>query len=149
MTNNLNARDNVDYTLVLLPFFAEMCTKPAELEKITKLRKEAIWQLYRQLAEYKQRGYIESLLSSIAKKKAGMIMNVTSKTEMEKLMNPRPPYFDGNRFIPDEYHIPEEELIAWSETSFLGPLNEAGYRRYKELFAQVFPEQAKEIFGGE
>ena len=109
MTNNLNARDNVDYTLVLLPFFAEMCTKPAESEKITKLRKEAIWQLYRQLAEYKQRGYIESLLSSIAKKKAGMIMNVTSKTEMEKLMNPRPPYFDGNRFIPDEYHIPEEE----------------------------------------
>ena len=105
MTNNLNARDNVDYTLVLLPFFAEMCTKPAESEKITKLRKEAIWQLYRQLAEYKQRGYIESLLSSIAKKKAGMIMNVTSKTEMEKLMNPRPPYFDGNRFIPDEYHI--------------------------------------------
>lgn len=149
MTNNLNARDNVDYTLVLLPFFAEMCTKPAESEKITKLRKEAIWQLYRQLAKYKQEGYMESLLSAIARKKADMIMSITSKTEMEKLMNPRPPYFDGNRFIPDEYHIPEEELIAWSETSLSVHLKDAGFRRYKELFMQILPEQAKEIFGGE
>ena len=26
------------------------------------------------------------------------------------------------------------------------PLNDIGYRRYAELFRQIFPEQAKEIF---
>ena len=105
--------------------------------------------MYGQLAAFREKGYMESLLSAIARKKADMIMSITSKTEMEKLMNPRPPHFDENKFIPDKYLTPEEELIAWSETSLLTPLKEAGVRRCKELLMQVFPEQVKEIFGGE
>ena len=65
---------------------------------------------------------------------------------MERIITPRAPYFDGNRFIPDKYSIPEEELIVWSETSLKGPLIAAASDRYRELFTIVFPERAKEIF---
>lgn len=128
MENFLDTAADVDYALALLPYIAEICAEPSETEKISELRLRAIRQLYGQLAKYRQKGYKESLLTSIARKKSGIIMSITSKTEMDKLMNPRPPHFDGNKFIPDKYLIPEEELIAWSETSFLAPLNGAGYR---------------------
>lgn len=149
MENFKETAADLDYMLALLPYIAEICAEPGETEKISKHRLRAIRQLYGQLAAFREKGYMESLLSAIARKKADMIMSITSKTEMDKLMNPRPPHFDGNKFIPDKYLTPEEELIAWSETSFLAPLNGAGFRRYKELFMQVFPEQAKEIFGEE
>lgn len=148
MENALKEGTRMDYMLALLPFLAELTADTVESDRVIKLRLSAFGQLRSQLEKYKQHGYMESLLFAIAKKKGNMIMRVTSKAEMERLMNPRAPHYDGNRFVPDAYHIPEEELIAWSETSFLGPLNDVGFRRYKELFIQVFPERAEEIFGG-
>ena len=44
------------------------------------------------------------------------------------------------------YYAEEEELMLWSRTSLLGPLNDAGYRRYKELFQKMLPEQAAQIW---
>ena len=38
-------------------------------------------------------------------------------------MIPKAPYYNGAEFITDEYHIPEEELIAWSQTSLKAWLN--------------------------
>lgn len=149
MENFKETAADLDYRLVLLVYIAEICAESGETEKISELRLRAIRQLYGQLAAFREKEYMESLLSAIARKKADMIMSITSKTEMEKLMNPRPPHFDENKFIPDKYLTPEEELIAWSETSLLTPLKEAGVRRCKELLMQVFPEQVKEIFGGE
>ena len=68
------------------------------------------------------------------------------RADMARLMKPKPPLYDGNNFIPDEFHIPEEELICWSETSMLVPLNSAGCKRYQELFRQLLPDVAKKIF---
>ena len=55
--------------------------------------------------------------------------------------------FNGNRFTPDKYSIPEEELIAWSETSLKGPLPPEAFNRCRELFNAIFPEESKTIFG--
>lgn len=137
--------NDVDYTLVLVPYLAELIASDIP-DKTRALRLNAIRQLQSRLAYYKKLGYMEKLLCAIARKRATMIMSTSSKTEMEKVMSIRPPYFDGNKFIPDQYHVPEEEMISWSETSLRAPLNEAGFKRYKELFGQIFPEQAKEIF---
>ena len=137
--------NDVDYTLVFVPYLAELVAADIP-DKTRLLRLEAIRQLQSRLAYYKKLGYMEKLLCAIARKRAAMIMSTSSKTEMEKVMSIRPPYFDGNKFIPDQYHVPEEEMISWSETSLRAPLNEAGFKRYKELFGQIFPEQAKEIF---
>lgn len=137
--------NEVDYMLVIVPFIAELVASDIP-DKTLKLRLDAIKQLQSRLACYKELGYMEKLLCAIARKKAAMIMSASSKTEMEKVMSIRPPYFDGNKFIPDQYNVPEEEIIAWSQTSLQAPLSEAGFSRYKELFGQIFPEQAKEIF---
>ena len=53
-----------------------------------------------------------------------MILKVTSKTEMNLVLQPDCPRYDGNRFITGKYNVPEEELIAWSEVSLNagGPL---------------------------
>ena len=118
-------------------------------DKVRVIRFDALKRLQAILAFYKDRGYMEELLDGIAEKKCQMIMSVTSKTEMEKVLKPHCPHYDGVKFIPDTYNVPEEELICWSETSFLAPIKEAGYKRYMEVFKSVFPEKSKQLFGGD
>lgn len=140
------AEIDTDYMTVLIPYFTEIAFSQDVSDKIRKLRLDAFDVLKSRLAFYKDRGYMESLLCAIARKKAEMILETTTKTEMEKVMSLRPPHFDGNKFIPDKYAVPEEEMISWAETSYLAPLNEAGFQRYMELVKQILPEQAKIIF---
>ena len=77
-----------------------------------------------------------------------MFSTITSKSEMDLLIKPHCPHFDGNRFIPDKFMVPEEELICWSETSLRAPLKSETFERYVEPFGQVYPEKSKDIFGG-
>ncbi len=116
-------------------------------DKVRELRMQALKQLQDRLAYYESLGYMDQLLCAIAHKKAKMIMNVTTKTEMSKVMSTRVPAFDGNKFLSDQYNIPEEEMILWAEMSLQAPLNRAGFERYKELFEMIFPDQALEVFG--
>ncbi len=115
-------------------------------DSVRDIRLKALMSLQSQLKRYKELGYCDKLLDAIEEKKVQMILRVTSKTEMSKVLKPHCPYFDGNQFIPDSYNIPEEELICWSETSLKTPLNEAGFKRYLELFESIFPE--KNLFYG-
>lgn len=139
---------DLDYNLALLPYLAELVADADTIpEKVQKLRLSALRKVQAQLAYYKKHGYMERLLFAIAEKKGQMIMHSSTKAEFEKILKPSAPRFDGNQFYPDEYHVPEEELIAWSETSLLGPLKDAGFRRYRDVFMQVFPEEGKVIFG--
>ena len=72
-----------------------------------------------------------------------MIMKAPTKPEMDRVMLPKAPHYNGAEFITDEYPIPEEELIAWSQASLNGPLVGAGFKRYMELFREFFPEESK------
>ena len=135
-----------DYSLTLIFAYAEVIAGDMS-DKVRVIRFDALKRLQAILAFYKDRGYMEELLDGIAEKKCQMIMSVTSKTEMEKVLKPHCPHYDGVKFIPDTYNVPEEELICWSETSFLAPIKEAGYKRYMEVFKSVFPEKSKQLFG--
>lgn len=137
--------NDIDYILVIVTFIAEIIAADMP-DKVREIRFNAIRQLQSRLDFYKERGYMEPLLCAIARKRADMIMRTTSKTEMEKVMSVHCPHYDGNKFVPDQYNVPEEEMISWAETSLKAPLNDIGYRRYAELFSQLFPEKAKEIF---
>lgn len=139
--------NDCEYTVTLIFAFAEVIAGDMP-DKVRILRFEGLKRLQSTLAFYKQRGYMEEILNGIAEKKCQMILSVTSKTEMEKVLKPHCPHYDGVKFIPDAYNVPEEELICWSETSFLAPLNEAGFKRYMEVFKSVFPEKSKQLFGG-
>ena len=95
-------------------------------------------------AELKQSVW-ELRLTGLRRLQSQMVLQVSSQTELDKVICPRAPHFDGNKLIPDKYSIPEEELICWCETSLRGPLNEYGQHRYMEVFRQVFPEYSKVI----
>ena len=137
---------NSDFSVVIAAFVAEILT--AEMsDKMQKFRFEAMGQLQSRLTHYRKLGYIEELLCTIARKKSVMIMNASSKTNINKVMSLPSPSFNGNRFIPDKYDVAEEEMIFWAETSLRAPLNESGFKRYRELFGEIFPELAKKIFG--
>ena len=133
-----------DYMTVIIVCIAEIAVSDAA-DRVKKLRLGAIGSLQRCLRYYRQLGYMPKLLYAIAEKKCRMIGSITSKSELEKLIRPRCPHYDGNRFIPDTYSVPEEELICWSETSLKAPLKAAGHQRYMELFKQIFPEESRKL----
>lgn len=127
------------WELVLTECLAEIITSE-EKDKISELRLSALGTVRQQLLAYQGLGFIQRLLSAIAEKKCKHIMSITSKTEMEKMLKPHCPTYNGNEFIPGKYHIPEEELICWSQASLQAPLNSAGFKRYMEVFKSVLPD---------
>ena len=131
---------DIDFNLAIIPHIAELITQEGVADNVRELRWDALMQLTRQLNYYKSLGYIDRLLYAIAEKKGKMIMETSSKTEMEKVLKPHAPHYNGNEFFPDKYNVLEEELICWSETSLKSPLNDAGNKRYMQLFSEVFPE---------
>lgn len=138
--------NDCEYTITLIFAFAEVIAEDMP-DKVRSLCFDGLKCLQSFLAFYKQRGYMEELLNGIAEKKCRMILSVTSKTEMEKVLKPHCPHYDGVRFVPDAYNVPEEELICWSETSLLSPLNEAGCKRYMRFSKAYFPSKASSSLG--
>lgn len=108
-------------------------------------RFEAFQKMRRYLKHYQERGFPLELIFGIMVRKGYMILCATTKKEMEGIVIPKVPRYDGSKFIPDEYFVPQEEVICWSETSLIAPLNHVGLKRYLELFKMVFPEKHKEL----
>lgn len=129
-----------EFTITLIQAFVEILFDEKTPNNIKKLRIDGLKVLNNYLEYYKNCGIVENLINKIAEKKTKMIMQIKSKTEMNKMLKPSCPYFNGSKFIPNEYNVIEEELICWSEISLRAPLNEMGFKRYAELFNIVFPE---------
>lgn len=138
----------MDVDVILIPYFAEVIVgdKP---EKVQSLQFTALRQLQARLHWYSERGYQDKLISAIAEKRSEMIMRTTTKAEMEKVLHAPAPHYTGAGFVTDQYCVPEEELIGWSETSLRGPLIPAGLKRYMELFKLVFPEETHSVMEAE
>ena len=138
-----------DTDILICMKVAEVLVAETSSAEVLELRMKALATLRGQLEYYRKLGYVERLIEGIAEKRAAMIMKATTKTEMDKVMKPRAPRYDGGKFVPDEYNIPEEEMIAWSMVSLQAPLSSIGMQRYMELFRVFFPEESKELkYGG-
>lgn len=136
MLNNIENQS----IIVWIEAFVEIIFDENVSDEIKELRINGLLELNRCLEYYKSCGYMEKLINKIAEKKVKMIMQITSKSEMKKILKPSCPHFDGNKFITDKYHVIEEELIVWSQTSLQAPLNDIGFKRYLELFNIALPE---------
>ncbi len=110
-------------------------------------RFEALQKLRGILTYYSNLGYMDELVCRIAEKKVALILSATNKSDFTQILRPRPPAYDGGKFVPGPFNIPEEELICWSQTSLLAPLNHIGFERYIEVFKSCFPEKWKVAFG--
>lgn len=114
-------------------------------ERIKAIRLSVITETRKYLSQYARLGYMPELLCAIAEKKCAKLKTISTKEEARRLSQPRCPAYTGDGFVQDDMIIPEEELICWSEISLQAPLNEAGFRRYMELFRQILPEKSKKI----
>lgn len=92
------------------------------------------------------RCYDERLVQEIAIKKSQMILDAKTVEDVRNYANPPEPRYNYASFEGNKYLLPEEECIMWSEASLRAPLNEAGFKRYMQVFSEVFPEKAKSIF---
>ncbi len=90
---------------------------------------------------------VSKLLDAIGTKMGDMIMSATTVAELRKIIKPKLPHYNGVKFMPDKYNIPELEVILWSKTSLIAPLNEIGYKRYLGLMKDLFPEEMRDIAG--
>jgi len=130
----------MDFEMVIFFAFAEIVMDENASDDLKSLRIDALKKVQRSLNHYHHLGYIPELTRAIAEKKCRMIKEATSKSEMEKFLQPRCPRYDGEKFIEDPYIIPEEELICWSYASLRFLLNSIGAARFQEVFKRVFPD---------
>ena len=130
----------MDFEMVIFFAFAEIVMDEDVSDDLKSIRIDALKKVQRSLNHYHHLGYIPELTRTIAEKKCRMIKEATSKSEMEKFLQPRCPRYDGEKFIEDPYIIPEEELICWSYASLRFPLNSIGAARFQEVFKRVFPD---------
>ena len=130
----------MDFEMVIFFAFAEIVMDEDASDNLKSIRIDALKKVQRSLNHYHHLGYIPELTRAIAEKKCRMIKEATSKSEMEKFLQPRCPRYDGEKFIEDPYIIPEEELICWSYASLRFPLNNIGAARFQEVFKRVFPD---------
>ena len=130
----------MDFEMVIFFAFAEIVMDENASDDLKSLRIDALKKVQRSLNHYHHLGYIPELTRAIAEKKCRMIKEATSKSEMEKFLQPRCPRYDGEKFIEDPNIIPEEELICWSYASLRFPLNSIGAARFQEVFKRVFPD---------
>ena len=130
----------MDFEMVIFFAFAEIVMDEDASDNLKSLPIDALKIVQGSLNHYHHLGYIPELTRAIAEKKCRMIKEATSKSEMEKFLQPRCPRYDGEKFIEDPYIIPEEELICWSYASLRFPLNSIGAARFQEVFKRVFPD---------
>ena len=116
-------------------------------ERLKKAIVEALSDIKRKASGEAERGILFELVLGMAQKKSCIFCEAESISQLKEMVKPCEPYWGGGEFKTGPYHVPEEELLIWSEISLEMVLNDAGYRRYAQLFMELFPEEGEKIFG--
>ena len=128
-----NPRDYTYAFAVATIMLDEECSESIREERFKALRKAmGITE------QYLKDGIRPDLIDVIMAKKADLIMNATTLADIRKAADPPKPHYNGNAFYEDPLHVPEEEMVLWSKTSLMAPLNSEGFKRYMELFTRTF-----------
>lgn len=116
-------------------------------DKMALEKAAALMALIPIMRTYRKAGFLEdALIRPIIWKKIAFINEAVSVSQLKDILKLPKVRYDGCKIRPvGEYAIPEEELIMWSETSLRGPLISEAYKRYAELFQQVFPDKRSMI----
>lgn len=109
-------------------------------DKLVNEKMAALLQLSALIKAYQKEYFHETLVQAILDKKTAHICEATTKADIKEILSIPKIRYNGNKIVPvGKYHIPEEELIIWSNTSLKAPLVSHGFERMMELFAQIFP----------
>lgn len=131
--DNLN-----DYALEVF-LAASVIPEPGTCPDTVRAAKlEAVSKVLQRISFYRSRGFLPHLIHCVFAKKMKMISEATTVKDLRAVSDVPKPHYNGNRVIPSDFSVPEEEIMIWSLTSELGPLNDAGFRRHMELFEELF-----------
>lgn len=119
----------------------------SSLKNLRERKRSVLTEVQKRLAYYEHRCYADELLCAIARKKTNFMLRSDSVGAIREILKPSVPHYDGFEFHTGRYHVAEEELIGWSEASLRAPLTVAGFERFAEVFAEIYPEQGERIFG--
>lgn len=97
-----------------------------------------MWDTHKRANSYREMQIRDDIVDAIIEKRTQLILDATTVQELKSICAEPKPHYNGNEFITSKYCIPEEEMIMWSCTSLKAPLNEAGFKRYMQLFKEVF-----------
>jgi len=117
-------------------------------DKLMAERMSALITLSGQCKAYQKEFNQNPLVLDICAKKIEFILQAKTKADLKEILSPPKVCYNGNEVVPTgNFHVDKEELLVWSLTSLWcgGPLNEAGFKRYMKLFAQIYPDMATEI----
>ena len=98
---------------------------------------------------YLKDGIRPDLIDVIMEKKAALIMNASTLTDIRKAADPPKPHYNGNAFVDDPLQVPEEEMVLWSKASLMAPLNDDACTRYLELFTRAFGVTEEDLIKGD
>lgn len=112
---------------------------PNITDKLRNLRFSALMTAHSRAVSFAKSGFDLLLTEPIYKKRAELILKATSATEINKILLPAKPHYDGNKIVNrSPYPIDEEELLIWSEVSMKAPLSPVGFDRFAELFEKIY-----------
>lgn len=136
-------------TSALLHAIAEICEDKTVSEKLRELRLAAVREVYPYVQSLHEGTVRTDVILTIVMAKLDFLRKAKSKTEVQKILSPPKVHYNGREVVPTDpkYHIPAEEMLIWSETSFLAPLNEAGSRRYFQLVRDYFGDELADSIG--
>lgn len=135
----------VEAVLKIAEAISEIMLDTTAPPKLRELRVQAVSQLLCDMKKYTKFSYRPDLIERIWTQKLEYILRAKSKSEIDEILQPKPPHYNGAAFVPSPYLCPEEELLAWAEISLCAPLKEAGFKRYMELFEQVYGKRIEEL----
>ena len=132
---------------VIASLMANVIKDSSMNESLSTEKFNSLLKLNAMLIQFADDGIVSELLDAIGTKMGDMIMAATTVAELRKIIKPKLPHYNGGKFMPDKYNIPELEVILWSKMSLIAPLNEIGYKRYLALMKGLFPEEMRDIAG--
>lgn len=107
----------MDYELIILHTLVEIVMDEDASEHLKELRIAALNKVLRRLNAYHHLGFIRPLTTAIAEKKCSTIQKAATQAEIKRILGPRCPRYDGNKFVEDPYDCDSfgfSSRSAWS-----------------------------------
>jgi len=125
---------------------AEIICDEESPDETKELRLGAMMKIVPMMNAFYEEFHNIELIEKACAKRIEYIMACRTKKDMDLIMSGPKVRYNGNKIQPAHpFVVPAEELMAWSRTSFVAPLDHAGFERYMKVFREVFPEMAEEI----
>ena len=119
---------------------------------ILNLRLKALNRLNKNVRALAEDGFDIRIVLGITRKKTEIISHIVCDSEAEILALDSCPRYDGEKYVsgvPEEYFVPEEEIVHWTTLSTLRILNKEENLRFNEVMSVIDPEETRNIAGEE